>query len=366
MALPAELSQLTPEWLTTTLRDAGVIGANETVTRVTEERLGEGVGFIGVVGRLRLTYADGAGSLPSLIAKLPSPDEGARTIGNMYGLYEREVRFYTDVAASVGIATPRAWYAAWDADAGQSLILLEDLGPTGTIGDQVAGCAFEHAELAIRNLAAFHANWCDAAKLASISWLQDGVELVRTSMTEAYDASVGLFLELFGKQLHSTVRAIIPGLNERVMRMLDTLVVEERLTAAHGDYRLDNMFFGQAGAPYELAVIDWQSINRGWGAYDLAYFMSGSFPNDQRRQYEQKLLRRYHEALTASGRVPGYSLEQLFDDYRRSLLVYLAIFVINGATLEMTNERAVALFNVIFDRLNDALLDLQAVSLLPA
>jgi hypothetical protein len=40
--------------------------------------------------------------------------------------------------------------------------------------------------------------------------------------------------------------------------------------------------------------------------------------------------------------------------------------VINGATLELTNQRAVDLFNVIFDRLNAALVDLNVVSLLPA
>jgi hypothetical protein len=31
------------------------------------------------------------------------------------------------------------------------------------------------------------------------------------------------------------------------------------LTIMHADYRLDNMFFGAPGAPYEFAVIDWQS-----------------------------------------------------------------------------------------------------------
>jgi len=363
-ALPRDPAELTPEWLTLALRESGAIGAGHTITSVEAERLGEGVGFIGVVARLRLGYA-GDGPLRSVIAKMPSSEEGARMIGNMYGLYEREVHFYRDVASRVGVATPRAYHAAWDADAGQSLILLEDLSPTGSLGDQVGGCPLEHAQLAIANLAQFHATWNDATKLSTIPWLQDGAELVRTSMTQAYEASQGPFLDLFGGRLDPTVRAIVPGLNERVMRMIDELVVDERLTAAHGDYRLDNLFFGGPDAPYQVAVIDWQSINRGWGAYDLAYFLSGSFPAEQRRAYESELLRTYHTTMSASPQMAGYSLDDLTNDYRRSLLVYLAIFVINGATLEMTNQRAVDLFNVIFDRLNAALVELDAIKLLP-
>ena len=45
-------------------------------------------------------------------------------------------------------------------------------------------------------------------------------------------------------------------------------------------------------------------------------------------------------------------------------MVYLAIFVVNGATLERSNERAVRLFEVIFDRLNDAIVDHEATKAL--
>jgi aminoglycoside phosphotransferase (APT) family kinase protein len=38
------------------------------------------------------------------------------------------------------------------------------------------------------------------------------------------------------------------------------------MTAAHGDYRADNLFFGNPGSGYDVAVIDWQSPNKGWGS----------------------------------------------------------------------------------------------------
>jgi len=66
-----------------------------------------------------------------------------------------------------------------------------------------------------------------------------------------------------------------------------------------------------------------------------------------------------------AGGVRGYDYARFVEDYRRSLLVYLAIFVINGATLEMSNQRAVDLFGVIFERLVAAISDLDALALLP-
>jgi aminoglycoside phosphotransferase (APT) family kinase protein len=182
-------------------------------------------------------------------------------------------------------------------------------------------------------------------------------------MTNVYEDSRSPFLEVFGERLAPEVRQCVPNLNERVLAAMEEFDRRDEYTIVHGDFRIDNIFFGRQGGPYELAVIDWQSPNRGWGAYDLAYFMSGSMPPEQRRAGERAALERYHETLTGGG-VRSYSFDELLADYRASLMVYLAIFVVNGATLERSNERAVQLFEVIFDRLNAAILDHDATTAL--
>ena len=42
---------------------------------------------------------------------------------------------------------------------------------------------------------------------------------------------------------------------------------------AHADYRLDNLLFGEHGAPRPLTVVDWQTV--GWSSpmLDAAYFL---------------------------------------------------------------------------------------------
>ena len=46
----------------------------------------------------------------------------------------------------------------------------------------------------------------------------------------------------------------------------------------HGDYRLDNMLFGTAGADRALTVVDWQTVSWGPAMTDLAYFLGCALP----------------------------------------------------------------------------------------
>ena len=365
MNIPNGFDEVTPQWLTEALDAGGHLPPGARVTSVEGERIGEGVGFVGEIRRLSLAYDGEAGSAPrTVIAKLPSAQEGARAIANLYGLYEREVRFYSELGREVGIGTPQCYCAAGDAETGRYALLLEDLGASGRIGDQLGGCSTAEALLAVRELAGMHAAWWSSPRLESFDWMHLGVDMVRAAMTFAYPNAWPVALERFGKHMRPEVRLAMDGLAPRLVALMDLIVAEAPLTILHGDYRLDNMFFGENGSPYRLAVVDWQSPNRGWAAYDLAYFMGGSMPSEQRRACEHEVFDAYYRVLADAG-VRGYSTDQLWLDYRRSMLVYLGIFTVSGATLDYTNERAVGLMGAIFSRLSDAIMDLDALELLP-
>jgi hypothetical protein len=366
MRIPTTFDEITPEWLTDALRASGDLPPTASVASRGVERLGEGVGFVGQIGRLRLTYDGDVGVAPaSVIAKLPSAEEGARAIANLYGLYEREVRFYEHLGENVGMRTARCYWAGGDNESGQYGLLLEDLGATGELGDQLGGCEEEEALLAIRELASMHAEWWSSPKLdAFAEWMHLGVDLVRAAMTFAFPTAWPAAVERFGEQLSPEVRSILDGFAPRLNRLMDVIVAEAPLTLVHGDYRLDNMFFGRNGAPYRLAVVDWQSPNRGWGAYDLAYFLAGNMSSERRRACERRMLESYHQRIAEAG-VRGYSFDQLWRDYRRSMLVYLGIFTVSGATLDFSTDRAMELGAAMFRRASNAIMELDAIELLP-
>ena len=85
-------------------------------------------------------------------------------------------------------------------------------------------------------------------------------------------------------------------------------------TIVHADFRLDNLLF-TPDRP-EPAVVDFQTVNWGCGAYDLAYFVGGSIEPEVRRAAGDDLVAGYHEALVARG-VRDYPLGSLRTDYRR-------------------------------------------------
>ncbi len=361
-AIPATPDDLTKQWLTGALHAGGRLAPGATVARFDFERVGEGVGFVGHIVRLRMRYdGDAAGAPPTLIAKFPSPDPGAREIANLYGMYEREVRFYTDVGSAVGMRAAECYYCAMEPERDLYVLLLEDLSASGDIGDQLAGCTREQASLALCEAAKMHARWWNSPRFSDIPWLPEGADLVANSMTNNYLRALPVFIDAFGPRVDASIAAALPRLGDDVMRIIDS-IAGETLTLGHGDFRMDNIFFGHAGAPYRIAVVDWQTPCRTWGAYECAYFLGTCMPVAQRRQHQDGVLAEYHAALVAGG-VHGYSVEQLHLDYRRCLLIALALMIVSGSTLEQTNQRAVDLFDAIFERLSAAIIDNDALSL---
>ena len=73
----------------------------------------------------------------------------------------------------------------------------------------------------------------------------------------------------------------------------------------HGDFRADNLFFEADGS---VAVVDFQLVGTGRGAYDLAYFVTQSITSEDASQHERSLFDRWIAALVAAG-VPEADLD---------------------------------------------------------
>ena len=365
-AIPTSPADLTAAWLTQALRAGRVIGTDVSVTSATQQTLGEGAGFIGQLARITPAYSKAAPDAPkTLIAKMPALDPGAREVAGIYGLYEREYRFYRELADEITFRTPRCYYSAGDAEKVEYILLLEDLGATGRAGDQVQGCTADEAHLALRELALHHARWWGLEQLDRVPWIVSGVDLVAGAMEHSYPLAWQPAMDIFGDRMPAEIQAVLPNLGTRLMSLMEPFREATFATMAHGDYRLDNMFFGNPGSGYELAVLDWQSPNRGWGAYDISYFLYSNVDTPTRRAHEMEWLADYHRTLVENG-VVDYSLDDLREHYRASLLISLGIWIVNAATLDTANERGKALFDLFFDRLAAAIMDLDALALLPA
>ncbi len=357
--IPTVLEELTPEWLTEVLREAGSIGG-ASVTAVNSELLGEGRGFTGRVVRVRLEYDSSEDGDPhSLIAKLPSADSVIRTKLNDLGVYEREFRFYTEIGASPELPIPRLYYARLDLEAGMSILLLEDLAQSRA-GDNVAGCSDEDAYLAVSRLARLQAAWWENPRLREMTWL---IPLDPDRFQEVCQGLLAPFLQKFDDVLTERLRELARRLVDHVAyyrRWLD----DSPRTIVHGDFRLDNLLFGAAdGEP--LTIIDWQVSLLGHGVVDVAYFAAFCLPKEQRRAIERQMVQSYHAALLGNG-VVGYDLDQCWEDYRFATLSALLRLITAGALLDFSSERGRALTMVLVHRIDAILVDHNVGDLLPS
>ena len=105
--LPAGPTELTADWLTGALRETGAI-SNARVTGLDHEVIGQGVGVLGQLARFRLTYDKPEDGAPrSLVGKFPAATQENRDLANLFRFYEREVRFYEQIAEEVELRTMR-------------------------------------------------------------------------------------------------------------------------------------------------------------------------------------------------------------------------------------------------------------------
>ncbi len=339
---------LTGEWL------QGALGTGP-VEAFTIERIG--TGQMSESRRITIAYTDGPDSGPSsVVMKTASSDENSRAAGVGLGVYEREVRFYRELAARLGGPLPECHVAVIDPKEGWFTLLLEDVWPASQ-GDQLSGCSLEQARLAVHELARLHAPVFADSQLGATPWLNQENVLGQALLTQL----LPVFLERYGDRVAPEHQEVC----RRFIASLDGWVADRRppLGLVHGDYRLDNMLFGDADAPRRFVTVDWQTV--GWGPVmtDLSYFLGSSLTVEDRREHSQELVREYYDALHAHG-VRGFGWEECWHGYRRESFLGI-LMTVGPAVLVERTERGDDMFMVSVARYAQQVLDLDALELLP-
>jgi hypothetical protein len=340
---------LTAAWL------AAAIGAGP-IADFCVERIG--TGQMSECYRVRLTYADGETAGPeSVVLKVAATDPESRQTGLAMGLYEREVRFYGDVAA--GLAGPIApcYHAAVDTATGVFDLLLGDAGPA-VVGDEIAGATIEQARLGVVELGRLQGPLLGDAELAQAPWLNRESVVSQTIFAALYAG----FIDRYADQITAEHRVVC----ERLVAAFDGYLAQESQDGRiqgliHGDYRLDNMLFGSAAADRALTVVDWQTVTWGPALTDLSYFVGGSLPTEDRRAHYDELLRAYHDAL---GPQAPISLADVREGVRRQSFFGVMMSIAAPMLVERT-ERGDRMFMTMLQRHCDHVLDTDALATLP-
>ncbi len=347
-------SDLTASWLTAAIGAGAVAGF--TVERI-------GTGQMSECYRVQLTYADGAPDSDkpdSVVLKVAATDPMSRQTGAALGLYEREVRFYQEVAPRLGGPIAPCYHAAVDAT-GAFDLLLGDAGPA-VVGDEIAGATIEQARFGVVELGRLHGPLLGDRSLAEVPWLNRAAPLSRAMITPLYAG----FIDRFGDQIAPEHRVVC----ERLVAAFDGYLAQEADVSepgriqglVHGDYRLDNMLFGIGGADRALTVVDWQTVSWGPALTDLAYFLGGALRTGDRPAQYDVLLRAYYEALGPDAPI---TLADVGEGVRRQSFFGVMMAIVSSMLVERT-ERGDRMFMTMLQRHCQHVLDTDALATLPA
>ena len=307
--------EATPEWLTGVLSRSGCLarGSVVAVRAVSSSTL-----LVSEVSRLEVAYTPDAsrGAPPSVFLKLSRPvfqPEAVKDHSRM------EVEFYTSVAPEMkDPPVPRCFDATFDTATGGSHILLEDLSETHFQPPSPLPPSDAHCEQAVEALAAVHAHWWEHPRLgAGVGELlsEEKIEAVARGAAERFEK----FADFLGERLSPGRRALY----ERVIACFPApwrrLTSAKGLTLTHGDAHTWNFMYPRAEGAGRTLLIDWQLWHPHVGPRDLAFMMTLYWYPERRARLEEKLLRRYHEALLARG-VRSYDWGQCVTDYRWAAL----------------------------------------------
>ncbi len=346
-------SDLTASWLAAALGTGPI--ADFAVERI-------GTGQMSECYRVRLTYADaeaasGAARPESVVLKVAASDPVSRQTGSALGLYEREVRFYGDIAPRLGGPVAPCYHAAVDTATGAFDLLLGDAGPA-VVGDEIAGATTEQARLGVVELGRLHGPLLGDASLAEAPWLNRDTPLNQAMIASLYAG----FVDRYGDRIAPEHRVVC----ERLVAAFDGYLAQEseegRIRGlVHGDYRLDNMLFGTAGADRPLTVVDWQTVSWGPALTDLAYFLGCALRTQDRRERYDELLRAYHEAL---GPEAPINLADVAEGVRRQSFFGVMMAIVSSMLVERT-DRGDRMFMTMLERNCDHVLDTEALATLP-
>ncbi len=336
---------LTAEWLSAQL--------DAPVSAFASHRVG--TGQMSECYRIALQYAGDAAGPSSVVLKVAASDPVSRQTGFALGLYEREVRFYAEVAPRlVGPIAP-CYHASFDADAGTFALLLGDAGPA-EVGDEIEGTSVQRARLAVSELGRLHGPAIGDQTLAGAAWLNRESPIGQAQLAALYAG----FTERYESRITPRHREVC----DRLIASFDAYLAADAhgpQGLVHGDYRLDNMLFGTPDADRPLTVVDWQTVSWGPAMTDLAYFLGCALQVPLRRVHADELIACYHTAL---GPATTLTLDDVRDGVRRQSFFGVMMAIVSPMLVQRT-ERGDDMFMAMIQRHCEQVLDTEALALLP-
>ena len=272
VAFPTCPEELNREWLSDAL--------NRSVESFEMCPIGGGKGNLGDLVLLSLEGGE------QLVAKFAANRQESLNAAKRSGLFEREIKFYHELAPKLDLRLPALFASAYDPSSAYFIMLLEYLEPIKE-SDSISGIGIAHTRQVFAELSKLHTQGKD---LVDTPWVQ-------TMISQDRFNNLTIMIEKGWPVLQDICGELVDPLKEidLLEKFLETMSYLNTLdqTIVHGDVKPDNLIISSQG----VVIIDWQGFGTGPPAWDIAYCMCQCLTTEERRLYESELLANYPHDL---------------------------------------------------------------------
>ena len=329
LPLPVELAGLSRAWLETALRQR-YAGAGLDSAEIVDV-------VHGTCTKVRIRLApDAAGraaGIPELVMLKGGFEPHSRA---MHYMHAEEVHGYADVLPYSPLRAPACHFAAYDAEAGQGIVIMDDL--------VARGVSFCHAqrpqppEVVARRLtmlARHHAiSWSESADGGDFApggrfgWASGYMagfthfaDLLTPDVWRSYcESSRGAALSMRFHNLDWMKRAI------GQMQALDATLPQALL---HGDTHLGNLYIDTDGEPGFFDSLP----HRGAPMLEVTYHLTCALDPADRREHDRALVAHYRAELLAQG-VAAPPLDEMMHQFACFLPAGMCVFLLNASEFQ--------------------------------
>jgi hypothetical protein len=311
--LPLSYNSITADWLTQ------VLCKNVPGAHVTSFSLGPPDDGSSNRRTIHVRYGElgQTAALPRDLFCKATHDLANRIVLGVSGGARGEALFYREIRPLLKIETPRCYYAHYDEETYNSIIMLGDIS-----GEVIEFCSDQtaisraRAESQIHLLAELHGS------IYGNPLLQERIMKIPT-WPEFFRGTLAFGMKQGSTNGFQNAESVIPArffdrLDQVWPATLTAVAAHESLphTLAHGDVHLKNWYVARSG---QMGLADWQCCGRGHWSRDVAYAIATALTIDNRRAWERDLLHLYiHELAVYGG--PRLEFDAAWLSYRQQLI----------------------------------------------
>lgn len=336
------IDECTAGWYTDLLRNAGVLDGDASVASVAHAPFGSDESMMSSLFRASLTYEPAAAGPPSLVVKFASPSEEQRFVASMTKFYEREIRFYNEIAEQMTVETPRCFLAEINTEDQSFVLVLEEVAGRRQV-DQITGVGYDDAVIALKEMADFHATfWGKDLDAEAETFLRFDSPMLHAVLPDMFDGQWATTRPKVVDVLPAEVLAMCDNRNSRTADLLRAMHGTD--TLCHGDFRSDNLLFDADGT---VLALDYQLGTVCHGMTDVAYFIGQSVDDEVAATRADDLIKIYAEQLATHG--IDLDIDETMVHYRAALVFFLSLPV-GMLAFDTVPERALELGRTMLRR----------------